>query len=121
MAPRKPPPPPSPFDHWSEATFQNKVESFALKHGWLYYHPFDSRKSRKGFPDTTLCHPGRRLTIYAELKSVDGRVSPDQRVWLEGLAQAGEYVYLWYPRHWPLAQDILSGVEDPIRPAHRRR
>lgn len=114
-------PPPSPYDHWSEASFQGRVEAFALKHGWLYYHPFDSRRSRKGFPDTVMVHPGRQLTIYAELKSVNGKVSPDQKKWLEGLVLAGEYVYLWYPRHWPLIQDVLSGVENPIRPSRRRR
>lgn len=116
MAPRKPKPPASPYDDWSEAALQARVESFSIKHGWLYYHPFDSRRSRKGFPDTVLVHEVRRLTIYAELKSVNGRVSPDQQKWLDGLARAGNYVYLWYPRHWPLIMDILSGVEQPARP-----
>lgn len=120
MAARKPKPPPSPFDHWTEVSFQNRVERLALKHDWLYYHPFNSRKSRKGFPDTVMVHPGRQLTIYAELKSLNGKPSPDQQKWLEGLAAAGEYVFLWYPRHWPAIQDILSGVEDPVRPSRRR-
>lgn len=105
--------PPSPYDDWSEAQLQARIEAFAIKHGWLYFHPFDSRRSRKGYPDITLVHPERRVTIFAELKSAKGKPSPDQQRWLEGLARAGNYVYLWYPRHWPLIMDLLSGVEDP--------
>lgn len=110
-------PPPSPYDDWSEAALQARVEAFAIKHGWLYFHPFDSRRSRKGYPDVTLVHPERGLTIFVELKSATGRVSPEQQKWLNGLAKAGNYVYLWYPRHWPLAMDILSGVQAPRRAA----
>lgn len=109
-------PPPSPFDEWSEAQLQAKIEGFAIKHGWGYFHPFDSRRSRKGWPDVTLWHPERRLTIFAELKSATGKPTPAQRKVLEGLARAGNYVYVWYPRHWPLIMDLLSGVEDPVSP-----
>lgn len=109
-------PAPSIYDGWSEATFQNKIEGFAIRHGWLYFHPFDSRRSRKGYPDLTLVHPERALVVWAELKSATGKVSPDQQRWLEGLTQAGGYVYLWFPRHWPAIQDLLSGVTAPRRP-----
>lgn len=117
MAPRRPKPAPSPYDDWSEATFQNKIESLAIKRGWLYFHPFDSRRSRKGYPDLTLVHPERALVVWAELKSAKGQVSPDQQRWLEGLAQAGCYVYVWFPRHWPAIQDLLTGVTSPRRAA----
>lgn len=105
--------PPSPFDHWSERSFQNRLESLSVRHDWLYYHPFDSRKSRKGYPDTTLSHRRRGLVIFAELKSVSGRPSLEQMEWLESLRACGQLAYLWYPRHWPLIEDIITGVIDP--------
>ena len=66
------------------------------------YHTFNSRKSEPGFPDEVIVLP-RRL-IVAELKSERGRVTPDQRRWLDAFGSLcfGE-VYLWRPRH------LLSG------------
>lgn len=121
MTARRRRPPPSPYDDWSEATLQARLEAFAIKHGWLYYHPFDSRRSRKGWPDVVLVHVERRLTIFAELKSATGKVSTEQKKWLRALGEVGHCVYVWYPRHWPHIMDVLSGVEDPKPPTRRTR
>jgi len=52
--------------------------------GWLVYHTFDSRRSAPGFPDLVAVKGERLLAI--EVKAQDGRVTPDQRVWLSALA-----------------------------------
>lgn len=47
-----------------------------------------------GFPD---CVFVRERVIYAELKSKTGQLTAEQYEWLEGLAGAGQEVYLWRP------------------------
>lgn len=55
----------------------------------------------KGFPDLGLVKPGRM--IVAELKSAVGRVTPEQREWLNAFESAGISAYVWRPEHWPAA------------------
>ena len=89
---------------WTEKQFQAQVVGLAKQLGWMAYHTYDSRRSEPGYPDLTLVHPQHGL-IFAELKTEKGRVSPEQREWLEVLsAVAFPYplisVYTWRPRHW---------------------
>ena len=63
--------------------------------GYMAFHVYDSRRCRAGFPDLVLLRANR--IIYAELKTERGRLSPDQRVWLDALTEAGCYCYLWRP------------------------
>ena len=59
----------------------------------------------KGFPDLTMVR-GERLA-FAELKAENGRVSPDQRTWLESLSLVAE-VYVWKPSHWNEIEEVLA-------------
>lgn len=105
----------------SERQFQTAVVEYAEHLRWLAYHTFDSRRSKPGFPDLVLLRPPR--LIIAELKTEKGRVKPDQREWLDGLAEiATDAIYLgpdgvcpirpvevhvWRPSDWPEIGQVL--------------
>jgi len=84
-----------------EAELQSRVNGLAEQFGWLWYHPADSNKVQRGFPDSTLVK-GPRL-VFAELKQQTRYPEPEQRVWHERLAAAGAEVYVWRP------YDLLCG------------
>ena len=107
-------PPPdydSPADAISEATLAQCVNDIAKHYQWRKYHTRDSRRSDKGFPDLVLVR-GKRV-IWAELKTMDGRITPEQREWLNDLTHAGQEVYVWRPdglrRPNPYIYRILKG------------
>lgn len=80
----------------TERQFQSQVVKVAKLNGWLVYHTFDSRRSEPGFPDLVLVK-GERV-IFAELKSEQGRVRPEQVEWLERLSVAKEMkAVVWRP------------------------
>jgi hypothetical protein len=92
----------------SERLFQDKVKQIAKMNGWLIFHasphlvrPGVWRSDGKGFPDLCLCHPSRGL-IFAELKSQEGRLSHDQKLWAEALLNAGVEHYVWRPNQLDL-------------------
>jgi hypothetical protein len=66
----------------------------------LGYHTNDSRRSQKGFPDWTIT--GKR-TIFRELKTQRGKVTAEQREWLDALTLAGDDAKVWRP------SDLLAG------------
>lgn len=85
----------------SEKQFQEHVVALAHRLGWLVYHTFDSRRSAPGFPDLVLV---RERTLFRELKSATGVVSPQQKVWLQALRSGGSDAAVWKPA------DLMSGV-----------
>lgn len=79
----------------------------AVGNGWLVYHPFDSRRSEPGYPDLTMVR--RRVLVFAELKTLKGRLRPEQREWLECLASVpGIIVKRWRPSDWSDCVEILT-------------
>lgn len=77
----------------------------ATQHGWHCYHPYDSRKSAKGYPDLTLARlpgPGRPgEVIWSELK-VEAPLTIEQEVWLATLNLVSRTdTYLWTPDDMP--------------------
>lgn len=80
--------------------------------GLRCYHTHDSRRSAAGFPDLVIV--GRRVA-FVELKA-NSRISREQQAWIDDLAAAGEWVYVWRPVHWPdrimeCLHEIKSGAE----------
>lgn len=65
--------------------------------GLRCYHTHDSRRSVAGFPDLVIV--GRHVA-FVELKA-NSRISKAQQAWLDALAAAGAWVYVWRPEHWP--------------------
>lgn len=81
----------------TESELQRLVAEACARLGLLHYHTHDSRRSDPGFPDSVIV--GSRI-IYRELKSRDGRLSPDQRRWGSRITRAGGDWSVWRPRDW---------------------
>jgi hypothetical protein len=96
----------------SEEHWQNDVIEAAQLFGWRIYHTHDSRRSQPGFPDLVMLRD--RVAIFAELKTDRGRLTPEQRDWLEALDQCDQIkVRLWRPGDRP---EMLSDLcPDTIR------
>ena len=88
-----------------ESEFQASVVRLAQALGWKVYHTKNSRRSAPGFPDLVL---SRERIIYAECKTEVGKLSQDQKDWLDSLGGAGGEVYVWRPRCMADIEDILS-------------
>lgn len=97
----------------TEAQLFESVRDHLNAFGWLWYHTRDSRGSNAGFPDIVAVRGpyGEAALLFIELKTEDGKVSADQRVWLSALDGAGgeertpygAKVYVWHP------SDLSSG------------
>ena len=96
------------IDTMSEKDFQESVMQLANLRDWLVYHVFDSRKTTsRGFPDLVLVRDGR--LVFAELKTMKGRLSITQNVWLTCLRQIPSIeVYVWRPDDW---EDVAAKLE----------
>lgn len=82
----------------SERGFQQGVVKLARFHGFsLVYHTHDSRRSAPGFPDLVMVNPRTGRVLYRELKTNKGRLTVEQRDWLEGLTAAGQDAGVWRP------------------------
>ena len=89
-----------------ERAFQAALSHAALAANWLCFHPYDSRHSPAGYPDTTLVRSGR--LIFAELKMPGQRPTPQQSAWLDALGQVREVsTHLWYPEDLPYILEVL--------------
>ncbi len=100
----------------SERDFERQVLELAKLTGWRAAH-FRPAKTSKGwrtpvsgdgagFPDLVLCR-GPCL-VFAELKSEDGKLRPEQREWLEALSRCrGVEARLWRPSDFEEIQAML--------------
>ncbi len=99
----------------SEADFQRTVTGRVDALGGLWMHLTDSRgQAADGFPDLVICLPPRRYgdlprVIFAELKSMRGRLRPKQIAWLDALTECGTYeTYTWRPDQWGEIDRVLQ-------------
>lgn len=98
---------------WPERVLQAHVLDLAAALGWTHrYHTHDSRGSQAGFPDLVLCHPGEGRIVFAELKAMRGKMTPQQDMWLWALGKAQSdgtvRVCEWRPCCW------LSGEVEAV-------
>lgn len=100
----------------AEADWQSRVVDLAGLRGWRHVHFRAARTTDgwrtpvsgplgAGFPDLLLV---RDRVVFAELKSVRGRVTPEQRHVHDALRAAGAEVHVWRPVDWPQVQEVLS-------------
>lgn len=89
----------------SEFSFLAQVRAVAGDYQWLIYHTHNSKRSEAGFPDLVLVR-GERV-IFAELKTMKGKVTPDQNKWLAALRRAEREVYVWRPDEWDAIHEVL--------------
>lgn len=95
----------------TEAQLQDAIRDLAKLRGWLFFHPYDSRRSTPGWPDLFLVHPRTGQIVVAELKSASGRLSPAQQQWIAAFAAAGITVHVWRPEH------LRDEIPAALRPA----
>lgn len=95
----------------TETQFQRAVTDLALVCGWRWYHTYDSRRSREGYPDLTLWHPRRGVILLAELKRDTGQLTRAQANVLRELECVTTWggAHLWRPSDWPEIERILRG------------
>ena len=97
----------------SEKAFQAYVVRFAQGQGFRVFHTHDSRRSEGGYPDLTMVRRGRARgrgqVIYAELKSMKGKVTREQQWWIDDLLDAGCEVFVWRPDQWNEICATLGG------------
>jgi hypothetical protein len=94
-----------PSSRCQRGAVQEQILTLAAAKGWAAYFTYDSRRSPPGFPDLVLA---RDRVIFAELKTLRGRVRPEQLEWLERLRGAGAETYLWRPAHAREIERVLA-------------
>lgn len=90
----------------TEKQWTTHVVRYAKGRGWWRYHPNDSRRSERGWPDETFIRPP--VMVFAELKSMDGKLTREQPHVMGLLRACGQDVYLWRPVDWPEVQRVLG-------------
>ena len=101
----------------TETDLLNIVLDLAKLYGWHTAHFRPAMTAQgwrtavqgdgKGWPDLTMVK-GSRL-LFAELKSEKGKISPEQQLWLDKLAEIdGSEVYVWRPAHIDEIAKILA-------------
>ena len=100
----------------TEKEFQGQVVDLFEDLGYLVYHTHDARRSAAGYPDLTMVNKRKKRVIFAELKSEQGKRTPDQVVWGMALdATPGVEYYLWYPRDWDKIIEVAQNGPDHTR------
>lgn len=99
----------------TEWKWQQIVARYARMRGWKVVHVPKVRKTDgdyrtvvdydgKGFFDLVLF---RDRVVFAELKSEDGRRTPEQEAWAGIARRAGQEVHLWKPSDWETVRTVL--------------
>ncbi|MFC2153441.1 VRR-NUC domain-containing protein [Actinomycetota bacterium] len=104
-----------------EDELQAWIGGMLTRFGWRWTHNRPARGSgqngrvlptggsAKGFPDIFAVHPGEGRAIAMELKSMAGRVAPEQEGWIEALNASGIEARVVRP-------DDVDEVEEWVRP-----
>jgi VRR-NUC domain len=108
----------------SEDNFRGTVVEAARRSGWsvftipdwMYRAAFRAWKQTgdrwgrewpdRGFPDLVLLRVPR--LVFVELKGSGGRLSENQKEWIEGLRECGQDVRVWWPKDWDEIEELLS-------------
>lgn len=89
-----------------ERDFQRSVVDLATLKGYRVFHDMDSRRNVAGVPDLLMVKAPR--VLFAELKAERGRLSADQRGWLDELERCTEvHTFVWRPGDWSQIQEVL--------------
>lgn len=83
------------YDLMTEHELDKNIRQLCKDLGLRAYHTHDSRRSPAGFPDLVIVGPNG--VIYAELKSMTGKLRPEQAEWRDDLITAGQTWLLWRP------------------------
>ncbi len=102
----------------NERDYSSQIEDLLRLGGWRYCH-FRPARTLYGWRTALSGHPGltdyicvrasTRQVLYIEIKGDSGRLTQDEKDWIADLRAAGETVFVWYPRDFEVAQDVLLG------------
>ncbi len=92
----------------SEAQLHHAVTDMAERLGWLVWHDNDSRRNDPGFPDLLCIHPDHGV-IWLELKTMKGRVRPEQQAWIDLLRQARQRAFVVRPTDMDFLESLFRG------------
>lgn len=84
----------------SEKEWQAQVIALARSLGYVTYHTYDSRRCEPGLPDLFLLRMARPRFVAIELKTTRGRITSEQRTWINGLRAAGIDAFVFRPNQW---------------------
>lgn len=98
-----------------ESTFARQIE-YLLELGgwrWCHYEPAvrqsgswaTALRGDRGEPDYRAVRTGR--LIFVEIKGDGGRLSSDQKAWIQELREANIETHVWYPDDIETAKEIL--------------
>jgi VRR-NUC domain len=92
---------------YPEKDFMFQVIKLASLTDWLVYHTHNSKHSTPGFPDLAMVKDSHLL--FAELKAPNGKLTPEQKKWLEALSKVERVSsHLWKPHDWQTIENQLS-------------
>lgn len=104
----------------SERAFMAQVVAYARMMGWRVQHDNATNAPRRcpscgivrhtprnapGLPDLLLIR--RPRVVWAELKAQRGRLTDDQRAWIEELRACGQSAYVWRPSDFEEIERVL--------------
>jgi hypothetical protein len=79
----------------TEAELQEHVRVLCRDLGLFHYHPYDSTRSEKGWPDSVII--GKSGVLFRELKSMAGKLTPEQTRVGYMLKAVGQSWKTWRP------------------------
>ena len=79
----------------SEKAWQAQVLELAQLYGWWTYHPYDSRRSERGWPDVAFARTPE--FFLSEFKTEKGRLTRAQESCIGLLRSCGVEVNVWRP------------------------
>jgi hypothetical protein len=95
----------------TEQDLQNAVKSAAKHLGYLCYHTHYSIGSEAGFPDLHVIGHGRQFVF--EFKGPKGRISPDQRRWIETYQAIGVDARFVFPGDYEtVLAELMQAYEE---------
>lgn len=99
----------------TENEFQDEVIELADTFGWLRYHTRDSRRNEPGFYDWVFLHPLGYGLLLVELKTMKGRVSKEQKLWLDAAQANHAECYVWRPCDLDFIEQRFSKVARVVK------
>ena len=98
----------------TEKAFGSQVEALLDLYSWRWCHSRPAMtkdgwrtalSGHRGFPDYVAV---KDKTLFFELKSDKGKLSPDQQLWHDCLKAAGAEVFVWRPSQLEEIAQLLS-------------
>lgn len=104
----------------TERAFMAQVVTYARLMGWTVWHDEATNAARRcsscgtvrrtprnaaGLPDLILVR--RPRVVWAELKSERGKLSDEQRDWIDALLGCGQEMFVWRPSDWSVIEKVL--------------